>query len=100
VVAHVGPGNNIQRRAVLPRRAKPARGSLDAALLPPTKLSASGAVQQRLRFGSCDSRVVAAAQAAACARPLSEDLQHGRQIETRRVHNPFAGGPCGGNARH
>ena len=85
------------RKAALPLSAEQARDYLDVVLLPLMQASASGAlyhraldVQQRLRFGFYDSLIVAAALAAGCTRLLTEDLQHGQQIETLRVHNPFA----------
>ncbi len=89
--------NTALRKAALPLSAEQARDYLDVVLLPLMQVSASGAlyhraldVQQRLRFGFYDSLIVAAALAAGCTRLLTEDLQHGQQIETLRVHNPFA----------
>ena len=40
-------------------------------------------------FGFYDSLVVASALSAGCTRLLTEDLQHGQQIDTLTVHNPF-----------
>ncbi len=41
------------------------------------------------RLSLWDALIVAAAQARACRRLLTEDLQHGRQFGSLRVENPF-----------
>ncbi len=46
-------------------------------------------VQERYGFSFYDSLIVAAALEGGCQRLLSEDLQHGQQIEGLRVENPF-----------
>ena len=46
-------------------------------------------VQERYRFSFYDSMIVAAALEAGCARLLTEDLQHGQQIEGLTIENPF-----------
>ena len=73
-----------------------ARSYLDTVLVPLLQVPAIAAlyhraldVQARWRFGFYDSLIVAAALAAGCRRLLTEDLQHGQQIETLTIHNPF-----------
>ena len=48
-------------------------------------------IQERYGFSFYDSLIVAAALEGGCARLLSEDMQHGQQIEGLRVENPFLG---------
>ena len=50
-------------------------------------------VESRFGFAYWDSMIVAAAQAQGCAYLLSEDMQHGQQIDSVRVLNPFVVGP-------
>jgi len=89
--------NTTLRKAVLPLSADQARGYLDVVLLPLMQVLPSGAlyhraldIQQRWRFGLYDSLIIASALAAGCRQLLTEDLQHGQQVETLVVHNPFA----------
>ena len=49
------------------------------------------AIRARWRYGFYDSLVIAAALAAGCTRLLSEDLQHGQQIESLTIVDPFRG---------
>ncbi|ODS93875.1 MAG: twitching motility protein PilT [Comamonas sp. SCN 65-56] len=46
-------------------------------------------IQERYGFSFCDSLIVAAALEGHCTRLLSEDMQHGQQIQGLRVENPF-----------
>ena len=46
-------------------------------------------IQARYRYGFYDSLIIAAALEAGCQRLLSEDMQHGQQIEHLRIVNPF-----------
>ncbi|MFM9880049.1 MAG: PIN domain-containing protein [Burkholderiaceae bacterium] len=46
-------------------------------------------LQARWRYSFYDSLVIAAALQAGCTRLLSEDLQHGQQIDGLRIENPF-----------
>jgi predicted nucleic acid-binding protein len=46
-------------------------------------------VQQRYRYGFYDSLIIAAALEGGCRRLLSEDFQHGQQIEGLRIEDPF-----------
>ncbi|MFT4242638.1 MAG: PIN domain-containing protein [Acidovorax sp.] len=48
-------------------------------------------IQERYGFSFYDSLIVAAALEGGCTRLLSEDMQHGQQIEGLRVENPFLG---------
>ena len=50
-------------------------------------------VESRFGLGYWDSMIVAAAQAQGCAYLLSEDMQHGQQVDSVRVLNPFIVGP-------
>jgi len=43
----------------------------------------------RWQFSFHDALTVAAALAAGCQRLLTEDLQHGQQIETLTIEKPF-----------
>jgi predicted nucleic acid-binding protein len=49
-------------------------------------------VQARWRYSFYDSLIVAAALQAGCERLLTEDLQHGQQIDGLRIENPFLAG--------
>ena len=46
-------------------------------------------IQARYRFGFYDSLIEAAALSAGCTRLLSEDLQHGQQVNELTICNPF-----------
>lgn len=48
-------------------------------------------VQERYGLSFYDSLIVAAALEGGCTRLLSEDMQHGQQIEGLRIENPFLG---------
>ena len=47
------------------------------------------ALNARYRYSFYDSLIIAAALEAGCQRLLSEDMQHGQQIEQLRIVNPF-----------
>jgi len=88
--------NTALRKAKVALPLDAARSYLDTVLAPLLQVTASAAlyhraldVQMRWRFGFYDSLIVAAALAAGCRRLLSEDLQHGQQIETLTIQNPF-----------
>ncbi len=88
--------NTVLRKAKVALPLDAARSYLDTVLAPLLQVTASLAlyhraldVQVRWRFGLYDSLIVAAALAAVCRRLLSEDLQHGHQIETLTIQNPF-----------
>ncbi len=88
--------NIILRKAEAPLDINGARSYVDHVLtplfqiLPSTHLYHRGLdIQDRYRFGFYDSLIVAAAIEAGCTRLLTEDLQHGQEIETLTVINPF-----------
>lgn len=87
---------------VLTRKLKPAmsredaRKALDNVLAPLWRVHPSPAlyaraldIQERFRFTFYDSLIVAAAREAGCARLLTEDLQHGQQVDGMMIENPF-----------
>ena len=51
------------------------------------------AVESRYGINYWDALMVAAAQHQGCTRLLTEDLQHGQQIDGVRIVNPFIEGP-------
>lgn len=51
------------------------------------------AIEARYGLSYWDSLVVAAAQHMGCHYVLTEDLQHGQQIDSVRILNPFLAGP-------
>ncbi len=55
----------------------------------PALFSRALALRERYQFSFYDALIVAAALEGGCARLLSEDLQHGQQIEGLTIHNPF-----------
>ena len=88
---------NVLMRRLQPAMSVPeARKVLDELLVPLWRIGPSAAlyarglvVQERYGFNFYDSLIVAAALEAGCTRLLSEDMQHGQQIEGLRVENPF-----------
>jgi predicted nucleic acid-binding protein len=42
-------------------------------------------------FSFCDSLILATALESGCQRLLTEDLQHGQQVDGLRIENPFLG---------
>lgn len=46
-------------------------------------------LQSRYGYSFYDSLIIAAALAAGCSTLYSEDMQHGQQIETLTIRNPF-----------
>jgi len=55
-------------------------------------LHVARAVELRYRFNWWDCLIVAAAQVQRCSVLLTEDLQHGMQLDGLRIHNPFVHG--------
>ena len=47
-------------------------------------------IAEKHRLSWYDALIVAASLEGQCDRPYSEDLQHGRKIESLRIENPFA----------
>lgn len=90
--------NVLMRRLTPPMSATNARKVLDHILVPLWRIHPSAAlyarglgIQERYGFSFYDSLIVAAALEGGCTRLLSEDMQHGQQIEGVRVENPFLG---------
>lgn len=52
-------------------------------------LEAAWGIQDRFGFSFWDSLIVASAQAAGCRYLLTEDLQHGQELESVQVVSPF-----------
>ena len=50
-------------------------------------------VESRFGFGYWDAMIIAAAQAQGCRFLLSEDMQHGQQVDSVQILNPFLVGP-------
>ena len=46
-------------------------------------------IRQKIHFSFYDSLIVAAALEGRSSRLISEDMQHGQQIESLRIENPF-----------
>lgn len=90
--------NVLTRKLPSPMSAADARRFLEKVLAPLWLARPSLALYQRgldlqARYGFSfyDSLIVAAALEGGCARLLSEDLQHGQQIEGLTIENPFKG---------
>ncbi|MBL8288645.1 MAG: PIN domain-containing protein [Rubrivivax sp.] len=88
--------NVALRKAEVALPAEAARSYLDAVLAPLMQVTASEAlfhraldVQARWRFGFYDSLIVAGAMTAGCRTLLSEDLQHGQNLGSLTVVDPF-----------
>ncbi len=94
---------NVTRLAVRPRSAADAWDDVTLMMEwhpQPTDdqlLHVARAVELRYRFNWWDCLVVAAAQMQHCSVLLTEDLQHGMQLEGLRVHDPFAQGVSDSN---
>ena len=56
-------------------------------------LETAWAIESRYGFGFWDALVIAAAQQQGCAYLVSEDLQHGQQVDSVQILNPFLVGP-------
>lgn len=59
----------------------------------PATLETAWAIESRYGFGWWDALVVAAAQQQGCRYVVSEDLQHGLQVDSVQILNPFEIGP-------
>lgn len=55
-------------------------------------IEAAWALADRYRFAWWDAQIVAAARRANCVLLLSEDMQHGLDVDGTRIVNPFADG--------
>ena len=56
-------------------------------------MESAWAVESRWALSYWDALVVAAAQQQGCSHLLTEDLQHGQQVDSLRIVNPFLLGP-------
>jgi predicted nucleic acid-binding protein len=88
--------NVALRKAEVALSSAAARDYLSAVLAPLMQVTASEAlyhraldVQARWRFGFYDSLIVAGAMTAGCRTLLSEDLQHGKTLDSLTVIDPF-----------
>lgn len=88
--------NTVVRKAEIPLDTYQARTYLETVLVPlwcvypsPALYGRTLDLQARYQFSFYDSLIVAAALEAGCTRLLTEDLQHGQQIETLTIENPF-----------
>ncbi len=88
--------NTFVRKAEISLDTQQALEYLDAVLAPLMQLNASAhlyaravRVQSRYQFSFYDALIVAAALEAGCSRLLTEDLQHGQELEGLRIENPF-----------
>lgn len=88
--------NVIARHAEIALTAEQAKRYLDTSLKPLWRIYPSASLYQRAldiqafhRFSFYDSLIIAAAQEAGCKVLYSEDLQHGQQIDSLTIRNPF-----------
>lgn len=88
--------NIVTRKLPAPMTADNAQRFLMQVLRPLWQVMPSVALYERgldiqgcYGFSFYDSMIIAAALESGCNRLLSEDLQHGQQIEGLRVENPF-----------
>jgi predicted nucleic acid-binding protein len=88
--------NVALRKAEIPLDASQAEAYLNTVLLPMWRIMPSErlyrraiATQERTRYAFYDSLIIASALEAGCSRLYTEDLQHGQEIETLRIENPF-----------
>lgn len=88
--------NVIARHAEIVLTAEQAKRYLDTSLKPLWRIYPSASLYQRAldiqafhRFSFYDSLIIAAAQEAGCKVLYSEDLQHGQQIDSLTIQNPF-----------
>ena len=56
-------------------------------------LETAWAIESRYGFSLWDSLIIAAAQQQGCTYLVSEDLQHGQQVDSVQILNPFLIGP-------
>jgi predicted nucleic acid-binding protein len=88
--------NVITRRLTVPVTLVDAHQFLDQILAPLWKVNPNIELYQRgldlqyrYQYSFYDSLIIAAALNSGCTRLFSEDLQHGQQIQTLRIVNPF-----------
>ena len=56
-------------------------------------LETAWAIESRYGFSFWDSLIIAAAQQQGCTYLVSEDMQHGQQVDSVQILNPFLIGP-------
>ena len=88
--------NVITRRLAVPVTIEDARQFLDQMLAPLWKVNPNLELYQRgldlqvrYQYSFYDSLIIAAALESGCTTLFSEDLQHGQQIRTLEIVNPF-----------
>ena len=88
--------NVITRKLKVPVRLEEAHQFLDQILVPLWKINPNRVLYQRgleirtrYQLGFYDSLIIAASLQAGCKTLFSEDLQHGQQIETLIIQDPF-----------
>ena len=88
--------NVITRKLKVPVRLEDAHQFLDQVLAPLWKINPNRVlyqrgleIQTRYQLGFYDSLIIAASLQAGCKTLFSEDLQHGQQIETLIIQDPF-----------
>ncbi len=88
--------NIITQKLSVPVKLEDAHLFLDQVLLPLWKINPNLtlyqrglAIQNRYQLSFCDSLIVSASLQAGCRTLFSEDLQHGQQIESLTIQNPF-----------
>jgi predicted nucleic acid-binding protein len=88
--------NVITRKLKVPVRLEDAHQFLDQILVPLWKINPNRVlyqrgleIQTRYQLGFYDSLIIAASLQAGCKTLFSEDLQHGQQIETLIIQDPF-----------
>ena len=88
--------NVIVRHAELTLTTEQAYHYLDTSLRPLWRVYPSTSLYQRgletqarHRFSFYDALIIAAAQEAGCKTLYSEDMQHGQQIDSLTIRNPF-----------
>lgn len=88
--------NVITQKLSVPVKLEDAHLFLNQVLLPLWKINPNStlyqrglAIQTRYQLGFYDSLIISASLQAGCRTLFSEDLQHGQQIETLTIQNPF-----------
>lgn len=88
--------NVITQKLEVPVRPDDAHRFLDRVLVPLWKINPNRAlyrrgleIQARYRLGFYDSLIVSASLQAGCTTLFSEDLQHGQEIDTLTIRDPF-----------
>ena len=90
--------NVATRKFAVPLRLADCRKYLDAVLTPLCSVFTSIElyhraldIAERWRYGFYDALIIAGALQAQCRILYTEDMQHGKKIETLEIRNPFLG---------